>query len=260
MIRVVLILSVVVMAVTAVFGVLNRSMFEGERGLKEEKNNELKVVKGQLNQAEDSLADTKAKLDDFKDQRDEESAKLSNSKADLERKKETVLKLSQSLDESRLKLKEFEVILKKFEGKSVEDIKDRLEGMEQEITDKKAELEKLEQERTIAENAVAANENAIEAHVQKQKDRSAGIARNAFEATIKAVNNDWGFVIIDAGKSRGVTADSPLLVSRDGERVARLNIVSVENDITVADIDQDSMARGARIQPGYTVVYERVSQ
>ena len=260
MTKIVLILSVLVMAVTAVLGVLNLNLFKAERDEKDRVHRERQVVKEELNGTEDTLADTKGKLSDFKDERDEGSATLSNAKADLDRKKYEVQKLQAGLDESNLKLKEFKVVLEKYKGKSVEDLKDRLESMAQDITNKTAELEKIETELATANTAVDSNQGALETHAEKQVARSAGIARNAFKATITAVNSDWGFVIINAGKKKGVTPESPLLVSANGKRIARLNIISIEPDITVADIDQDSLSRGTRVQPGHTVMYQNVNE
>ena len=106
-----------------------------------------------------------------------------------------------------------------------------------------------------------AGEAQIQSHIVKQRERAASFVRNGFEATITAVNSDWGFVIIDAGKDKGVKADSALLVSTaDGRRVGKLSVISIESTVTVADIDQDSLSRGASIQPGYKVIYEDVSE
>ena len=108
-----------------------------------------------------------------------------------------------------LKLKEFRVVLEKFkdpvtgEIPSIEGLKDKNDSMTQELGNKKAEAEGLRQKKTEVDNIVKANEGQIQSHIQKQKERAASFIRNGFEATITAVNNDWGFVIIDAGKDEG---------------------------------------------------------
>ena len=79
-------------------------------------------------------------------------------------------------------------------------------------------------------------------------------------ATIVAVNNDWGFVVIDGGQNKGITTDTKLLITRGTETVGRLNIVSVENNKTVANIVQKSIRGGLSVAPGDKVILESLYQ
>ena len=91
-----------------------------------------------------------------------------------------------------------------------------------------------------------------------QAERSQGIALNGTEGTITAVNQDWGFAVINIGKNQGVSADSELIVKRGSDIVGKLSIVSIEPRLTVADIRQDTLRNGARIVPGDKVIFEKL--
>jgi hypothetical protein len=79
-------------------------------------------------------------------------------------------------------------------------------------------------------------------------------------AMIVAVNNDWGFVVIDGGEDKGITADAKLLVTRGSDTIGRLSIIGVEGNKTVANIDQKSMRPGVAVAPGDRVILETLYQ
>ena len=99
------------------------------------------------------------------------------------------------------------------------------------------------------------------ADIQKRvEDRRKFFDRNSLTATIVAVNNDWGFVVIDAGKNKEITADTKLLITRGIDTIGKLNIVSVEGNRTVANIDLKSVRRGTSVAPGDRVILETLYQ
>ncbi|MGE9268851.1 MAG: hypothetical protein ACQKBY_12215 [Verrucomicrobiales bacterium] len=77
-----------------------------------------------------------------------------------------------------------------------------------------------------------------------------------FQATVTAVNNDWGFVVVGAGANSGLTGNSKLLVQRGGRLIGKLSISKLENNQTIAEVVPDSLAVGARIQNGDRVILE----
>lgn len=252
---------------TAIFGVLNRNSFVNTRAEREASHNEWKVANSELVQEEATLQDTKEELKIAKDARDEQDAKLTLVREKLMQKERSAKELKETLDSETLKLQEFNVVLEKYKDPvtgqlpSVEALKDKKDTMTQDLANKKAETEGLKQKTDEASKVVKASEAQIQGHIEKQKERAASFIRNGFEATITAVNSDWGFVIIDAGKDKGVRADSPLLVSTsDGRRIGKVNVISIEPNVTVADIDQDSLVGGAKILPGQKVIYEDVTR
>ena len=75
-----------------------------------------------------------------------------------------------------------------------------------------------------------------------------------------AVNNDWGFVVIDGGENKGITVDTKLLITRGQDTIGRLNIIGVDGNKTVANIDQKSVRPGLTVSPGDRVILESLYQ
>ena len=88
----------------------------------------------------------------------------------------------------------------------------------------------------------------------RDASRDARIRRNAMESVVTAVNDDWGFVIIGAGSNTGFTPQTKLIIKREGRMIGEVKPSSIEPSQTIAEIDQDSIAPGVRIQPGDRVI------
>jgi hypothetical protein len=115
----------------------------------------------------------------------------------------------------------------------VEELKTLVDGAEKKIVSNRAESKRL-------------SDRAVESSVR--------ISRNAMEAVVTAVNQDWGFLVIGAGSNSGFTPQTSLLVQRDGKFIGRVKPTAIEATQTIADIDLDSLAAGVRIQPGDRVL------
>mgnify|MGYP003386734958 FL=1 len=83
--------------------------------------------------------------------------------------------------------------------------------------------------------------------------------RNSLQARVVAVNPDWGFVVIDAGKSSGIEQDTKLLITRDRQTVGKVSVISVEGNRTVAGIVPDAIYGGSKIAPGDRVILENLT-
>jgi FKBP-type peptidyl-prolyl cis-trans isomerase len=126
--------------------------------------------------------------------------------------------------------------------------------------DKKAREKKLEELETLvaaAEKKLAQNNSDADRLTQRKLERNNRISRNAMEAVITAVEQGWGFVVIGAGSNTGFTPQTSLLVKRDGKLIGRVRPSSIEPNQTIAEIDQESLVLGVRLQPGDRVILAR---
>ena len=130
--------------------------------------------------------------------------------------------------------------------------------------------------KTIADNRLAAEKSQEEVatkelEVKKVKDQLSGIVeaievrkksfdRNSLSAVIVAVNNDWGFVVIEGGQNKGLTTESKLLVVRGNQPIGRLKIVSVDTNKTLANVEPKSVNPGMSVMPGDRVILETLYQ
>lgn len=83
--------------------------------------------------------------------------------------------------------------------------------------------------------------------------------KNDDEFTIMAVNPRFRFVVFSAGKDSGLVASetAPLLVKRNGEMVAKLYVLSIQNGQVVAEFNPDELAPGVTLQVGDRVFREK---
>lgn len=212
----------------------------------------------ELKQANELLAKTK-----------DEQAVLTQSIAALKSNESTLKRslgeLDGTLDEQKAQFAELERTLEEVKkiiesmGENADDIDiDSLAGKIEAIEEeKKANEKKLEDLEALVDGAgksLSRNRAESERLVNRKVARASRISRNAMEAVITAVDQDWGFVVIGAGSNTGFTPQTRLLVKRDGRLIGRVRPTSIEPTQTIADIEFDTLAVGARLQPGDRVI------
>ena len=211
-----------------------------EKDLKDEQG-VLKTVQNTREETKQSIAALKSKEVEFKRQVAELDTTITDQNEELK-----------ALDKT---LEEIKLILKGLgEGITVENIAEKYEKIVAEKTALERTLEEKETLVTAAEKRLAENKAEENRLIEKKMERNVRIEHNAMEAQITRVNQDWGFVVIGAGSKTGFTPQTSLLVKRDGRLIGRVRPSAIEPTQTIADIDQDSLAAGVRLQPGDKVI------
>jgi hypothetical protein len=59
---------------------------------------------------------------------------------------------------------------------------------------------------------------------------------DGIEGAVQAIDSDWGFVIVDLGQKDGARENGELLVSREGKLVGKIQISSVEENRSIANV------------------------
>ncbi len=260
----ILILALLVTIISIVFGWKNREELKNTRAERIKNNNEivsvLEEIQGTDNPAliasyeelykeEVIFSQSKENTDGHNvniKRLDNEIASINSEKAPVDKEIATAESVAEEL---RSKLGP-DVTLQNIAGK-IKALESDLETARQDLTTRKAELD-------VVSKKVAANEVRIEKAEKVQTDRLKSIARNAAEGVITAVNEDWGFVLVNIGKDQGVQGDSALIVQRDGIRIGNLDIVSVQPGLTVADINQKGLS--GSVEPGDKVIFENIGE
>jgi hypothetical protein len=152
-------------------------------------------------------------------------------------------------------LKEVNKILESIGGGiTLENLSEKIQQIED---DKKAKAEKLDEINTLmtaAEKSLEKNRADVARLAKRTVERNERIGRNAMEAVISSVDQDWGFLVIGAGSNSGFTPQTHLIVMRDGRMIGRVQPSSIEPTQTIAEIDFKSLAGGVRLQPGDRVM------
>ncbi|MCW1922773.1 hypothetical protein OKA05_09440 [Luteolibacter arcticus] len=208
----------------------------------------------------DELTKELAALDEANKKKDELEASIDTLKSKERTLVSDTKKVEATLEEQKVKFAQLEEI----RAKAMETLK----GVDVSLEDLPAEVVKMEEDKKAKTKALAEvqalveaaqkNVEANQAEIARLGDRDASrnsrMRRNAMESVVTAVNEDWGFVIIGAGSNTGFTPQTKLLVKRDGRLIAEVQPSAIEPSQTIAEIDRETVAAGARIQPGDRVI------
>jgi len=119
-----------------------------------------------------------------------------------------------------------------------------------------AELAEAKQLEETMNRKVKENDSKLAGLEQYKRDREHQLQRPGVSGRILAVNPGWNFVVLSIGDRQGLMTNSPLLVMRGGEPIARVRVTSIETSRAIADVIPGSVREGVTVQPGDRVVYE----
>jgi cell shape-determining protein MreC len=131
--------------------------------------------------------------------------------------------------------------------------------LQAQLDDLRRQLDSAEKEKAfLAEKLQDTQEHASQPKEGKKRHetvREAGPRRTGLRGTVLAVNQAYNFVVLNLGARHGVESNAEMLVLRDGALVGKIRISSVEPATAIGDIITNSLARGAQLQPGDSVIY-----
>lgn len=216
----------------------------------------------EANATEKNLKDERAELTKTTGQRDEvlqAIAALKSAESSLKRDiagvDSTLATQESELAELNKAMVEVQNMLKDLGANiNMDNLGDEIVKIEESAKTKKARSEELLTLIDGAQKKISASKSESERLTTKSVESSVRISRNATEAVVTAVNQDWGFLVIGAGSNSGFTPQTSLLVKRDGKLIGRVRPTAIEATQTIADIDLESLAPGVRIQPGDRVM------
>jgi hypothetical protein len=117
------------------------------------------------------------------------------------------------------------------------------------------QLDASEREKALLSDKVRASRERSTQPDTEKKRRLPGGGNPGIRGTVLAVNQAYNFVVLDLGGRQGVEPNSEMLVLRGGSFIGKIRISSVEPATAIGDIITSSLARGVQVQPGDTVIY-----
>lgn len=139
-------------------------------------------------------------------------------------------------------------------GVTLDSLPDKIKEIQDDKASREKKLEDLQTLIVGAEKTLSSNRSELDRFARRTVERNSRIGRNATEAVVTAVNQEWGFVVIGAGSNSGFSPQSSLIVERDGRMVGRVTPSSVEPTQTIAEIEKGSLSSGVRLQAGDRVI------
>jgi len=127
--------------------------------------------------------------------------------------------------------------------------------LQAQLEDAKKQLAAAEQEKALLSDKMKiTQERSTQLETTKAHRPVAG-GNPGIRGTVLAVNQAYNFVVLSLGGRQGVEPNSEMLVLRGGSFIGRIRISSVEPATAIGDIITSSLARGVQVQPGDIVVY-----
>lgn len=255
--RLILAAAILCMAGAAFVGVTNKQTRDDEIKQRKIAEKEYRITNDELNETKTELATAETNHKAAEDAKNKASADLAGLEQSLKRQQASIAKNQEELEKIAIQQKEIDLVVAKLDGiTSVEELIAKEKSLQDTLAEKTAM--KVEEETKLATSTKM--KNNVQAQVvdleKNQIERAKAIALNGLEATVVAVNKDWGFVMVNAGMALGVSASSSLLVKRGEELIARLRIVTLAPDMVVCDVVPETIAKGARVMPGDRAIFE----
>lgn len=261
MTKVLLILSAVVMAVACFFAYNNGQQFTAVRKAAIEVNRKveaerLKVLEvgGKITAVNGDIARVQVEVDTESEKKKAQQLRIAQAEAESKRVAEGLKVKQDKLAELRVKLDKLP------KGVKIETLVEDINSIKKNIAELGSQAEAKKKEVEAEEVKVVEARKALEDIVRKIEERKKSFDRNSLAAHIVAVNTDWGFVVVDAGQTKGITEATKLLVTRGTQVIGKLSIVSVQGNRTVANILPETITKGMSISPGDGVILENLYQ
>lgn len=261
MTKVLFILSAVIIIVSAFFAFQNGREFTNVRNSVTVINVEVQKALGEAANGVSKVTQANAEIAKVQGELDIEVEKVKSQKLKLAQVDNDLRRDQDAFDTANKKLADLKVRLDKLpQGMKPETMVEEINGMKKATAETEAATEIKRKEADAEQEKVPAARRAYEEVVKKIEDRKKSFDRNSLVARVVAVNNAWGFVVVDAGQDRGITEATKLLVTRGNQTVGKLSIVSVQKQRTVANILPETTTEGLAIAPGDRVILENLFQ
>lgn len=261
MTKVLFLLSAVIMVVAGFFAYQNRQTFVDVRNKRHETDASIKKELAKLDNLGNEVTKMKSDVAKATAEVGNESERLDQAKIKLRNAQSEADNATQQIAAKNDRLKQLKADLTDLPpGVTVETLTEHINQIKAAIAQNESQVTEAKKTAEQKEAEVKKANDQLEDLVSRIETRKKSFDRNSMTATIVAVNNDWGFVVIDGGQNKGITTDTKLLITRGTTTVGKLNIVAVEGTKTVANIVQDSLRSGLAVAPGDKVILESLYQ
>lgn len=261
MTKVLFILSAVVILVASFFAYQNGQEFTTVRNRIAAIHSDIAKERQTDKTAVKQVGDLVANITRVQSEMDVESEKLKLQKNKLSQTEAEVVRTKEEFDAKEKKKDELSALLVNLpKGMKPETLTEDIAKLKKEKIEFEAQAEIKKKEVTAEEEKVAGVQKRLDDVVHKIEDRRKNFERNSLTSRVIAVNYDWGFVIIDAGKTTGLTQDTKLIVTRGTQTVGKVSVMSVEGKNSMAAIVPNSVVNGQIIMPGDRVILENLVQ
>ena len=261
MTKILFLLSAVIMLVSGVLAYMNRQTYVDSRTRRHEADAAIKKQLAKLEGLGTEITKMKADVSKVSGEVANETERLDQAKIKLRNAQSEIDNTTQQITAKNDRLAEVKKEIPDLPpGVTVETLTEHMNTLKTTIAQNEAQVGDAKKATEAKEGEEKKIQDQLEDLRTRIETRKKSFDRNSMTATIVAVNNDWGFVVIDGGQNKGITSDTKLLITRGTTTVGKLNIVAVEGSKTVANIVQSSLRSGLAVAPGDKVILESLYQ
>jgi len=259
----IMVLSSLVMLGSVVLGLANKGALEELFRNLAAVQVEVKSADAKLAEVEDKRAEVTEKETQSKDSRNQASAAVEGVKQGLKVVERSLEDVTAELKKVEIEQKEIDLAVTKAfpDGtvKTADELQMVLTMFKETLTEKQTRKADLEATLASASQVKQASVAKVKEEEKFQIERAQKLALGGLVATVIAVNKEWGFVMVNAGRQNGVDPASSLLVKRGNTRIARLRIVTLQDTSVVTAVVEESVVSGITVQPGDNVIFENTN-
>lgn len=200
---------------------------------------ELTVAKATIEERDKEILDKKNQIDGLNEKLTKANAEVETLNAEVNKIKDEMTKLAAS-----------------FDGIKIEEIAGKIRELSDAKTKLETELAEAKQVQETLNTRIKEKEDKLASSERQVLEYKTGFVRNGLTGTVLAYNSGWNFVVLSIGDKQGLKANTPMVLTRGGQMVAKVRVTSVEPNTAIADIVPGSTTRGRGVQPGDSVVFE----
>jgi hypothetical protein len=127
--------------------------------------------------------------------------------------------------------------------------------LQAQLEDVRKQLDAAEKEKLLLSDKMKVTQERSTQLETTKTHRPVAAGNPGIRGSVLAVNQAYNFVVLSLGGRQGVEPNSEMLVLRGGSFIGKIRISSVEPATAIGDIITSSLARGVQVQPGDIVVY-----
>lgn len=261
MTKVLFILSAVVILVSCFFAYQNGREFVTVRTAVASHAVNIKTEEAAVKKLVTSIGVLKGDIGRIQGDMDVEAEKLKQHRNKLAQAESETTRIQQEFEVKDAKQKQLAEELKLLpQDVKIETLSEDINRLKKEKLEFEAQAESKKKEVTSEEEKVAGIQKRVDDVVHKIEERRKSFERNSLAARVLAVNHEWGFVVIDAGKSTGLTEETKLIVTRSGMVVGKISVMNADDGRSMASIVPGTVTSGEVIMPGDRVILENLVQ
>jgi myosin heavy subunit len=262
MAKALLILSVILMLVTAGLGFATRNKVNELQGSLTDTKRNLQTANTSLSSAKAAQKTAEENLRTAEESLKTREGELATTKSEMGSLTQKLTEATQAVEARTQELTALQDQLKNMSPGETGTAVDA-EGIAQKVNQLNAALAKAETDLAEAQQVQATLTRRTEeaesklASVQQQvRGYQEKITQTGIQGRVLAYNPGWNFVVLNVGDRQGIRANASMIVVRNGQRVARVRVTSVEPTTAIADVLPGTLGRGETVQPGDTVIVE----